>query len=70
MPATTRQEPAIDGWFATDTTVEGLGGPYLIGSKCPQCGTYVFPPRATNCPNPNCEGNELHSVPLSRRGTL
>lgn len=69
MPATTRREPAIDGWFITDTT-ERAGGSYLIGSKCPQCGTYVFPPRANNCPNPTCEGNELHSVPLSRRGTL
>jgi uncharacterized protein len=73
VPATTRREPAIDGWFATDTTVEGSGGAYLIGSKCPQCGTYVFPPvlsGATNCPNPTCDGNELQQVPLSRRGTL
>jgi uncharacterized OB-fold protein len=73
VPATTRREPAIDGWFATDTTVEGSGGAYLIGSKCPQCGTYVFPPvlsGATTCPNPTCDGSELQQVPLSRRGTL
>jgi uncharacterized protein len=70
VPAATRQEPAIDGWFATDTTVEGAGGPYLIGSKCPRCSTYVFPPRANNCPNPACDGDELEQVPLSRRGTL
>jgi uncharacterized OB-fold protein len=70
VPATTHREPAIDGWFATNTTVEGAGDTYLIGSKCPQCGTYVFPPRANNCPNPTCEGNELQEVPLSRRGTL
>ena len=59
-------KPAIDGWFATD----GSGEPYLIGGKCHQCGTYVFPPRANNCPNPACDGDELAQVPLSRRGTL
>ncbi|MGV0645013.1 Zn-ribbon domain-containing OB-fold protein [Mycolicibacterium sp. XJ879] len=59
-------KPAIDGWFATDES----GAPYLIGSKCHQCGTYVFPPRANNCPNPACTGDELAQVPLSRRGTL
>jgi acetyl-CoA acetyltransferase/uncharacterized OB-fold protein len=59
-------QPAIDGWFATD----GSGEPYLIGGKCHQCGTYVFPPRANNCPNPSCDGDELAQVPLSRRGTL
>ncbi len=59
-------QPAIDGWFATD----GSGAAYLIGGKCHQCGTYVFPPRANNCPNPGCDGDELAQVPLSRRGTL
>ena len=59
-------QPAIDGWFATD----GSGAPYLVGGKCHQCGTYVFPPRANNCPNPACDGDELAQVPLSRRGTL
>lgn len=59
-------QPAIDGWFATDES----GAPYLIGSKCHQCGTFVFPPRANNCPNPACDGDELAQVPLSRRGTL
>ena len=59
-------QPAIDGWFATD----GSGAPYLIGGKCHQCGTYVFPPRANNCPNPACDGDDLAQVPLSRRGTL
>lgn len=58
--------PAIDGWFATD----GSGDPYLIGGKCHQCGTYVFPPRANNCPNPACDGDDLAQVPLSRRGRL
>ncbi|AMO61573.1 putative nucleic-acid-binding protein containing a Zn-ribbon [Mycolicibacterium phlei] len=59
-------QPAIDGWFATDES----GAPYLIGGKCQKCGTYVFPPRANNCPNPACDGDELAQVPLSRRGTL
>jgi uncharacterized protein len=66
VSAATRQEPAIDGWFATDES----GLPHLIGSKCPRCGTYVFPPRANNCPNPGCDGGQLEQVPLSRRGTL
>jgi uncharacterized OB-fold protein len=70
VPAATRREPAIDGWFADDDT----GVPHLIGSRCPQCGTYVFPPvlsgGSNNCPNPACDGNELEQVPLSRRGTL
>jgi len=59
-------QPAVDGWFATD----GSGGAYLIGGKCHQCGTYVFPPRANNCPNPGCDGDDLAQVPLSRRGKL
>jgi uncharacterized OB-fold protein len=59
-------QPAIDGWFTTDD----YGQAQLIGSKCPKCGTYVFPPRAKNCPNPGCDRDELDQVPLSRRGTL
>ena len=60
-----KAQPAVDGWFADDA-----GAPHLIGSKCPQCGTYVFPPRANNCPNPGCAGDQLDQVPLSRRGRL
>jgi uncharacterized OB-fold protein len=41
-----------------------------VGAKCPQCATYVFPPRANNCPNPACAADELEPVALSRRGTL
>lgn len=66
MPEDISQQPAIDGWFATDDA----GHPHLIGSSCPQCGTYVFPPRENNCPNPACDSDTLESVPLSRRGTL
>lgn len=66
MSELTRQAPAIDGWFAADDA----GNPHLTGSKCPQCGTYVFPPRENNCPNPACESDTLESVVLSRRGKL
>lgn len=59
-------QPAIDGWFTTDEA----GLPHLIGAKCSQCGTYVFPPRANNCPNPACDGDALEPVALSRRGTV
>jgi uncharacterized OB-fold protein len=58
--------PAIEGWWSFD----GSGAPHLVGSKCPQCGTYVFPPRESNCPNPGCAADELQAVSLSRRGTL
>lgn len=59
-------KPAIDGWWSTDES----GNPHLIGAQCPQCGTYVFPPRAKGCPNPACDGDELTPVALSRRGTV
>ena len=65
MPAST-ELPAVDGWWNCDQS----GAPHLIGAKCPQCGTYVFPPRAENCPNPGCTADELEAVALSRRGTL
>ena len=67
MPEVTSPEPAIDGWFATD---RDAGGPHLIAGKCPKCGTYVFPPRENNCPNPACDSDVLEAVALSRRGTL
>jgi uncharacterized protein len=62
----TSAQPAIDGWWDTDAD----GMPHLLGSRCPQCATYVFPPRANNCPNPACECDELESVQLSRRGKV
>lgn len=62
----TSQLPAIDGWFATDDA----GDTHLIAGRCTKCATYVFPPRANNCPNPGCEGDELEQHALSRRGTL
>lgn len=58
--------PAVEGWWSVDNA----GLPRLIGARCPRCGTYVFPPRESNCPNPGCEADELELVALSRRGTL
>ena len=66
MPEVTSQQPAVDGWFATDEA----GATHLIGAKCPQCSTYVFPPREANCPNPACASDVLKPAALSRRGTL
>lgn len=59
-----QQIPAVEGWFT-------LGDePHLIGSKCTQCGTYVFPPRDGACPNPACDSDELTATPLSRFGSV
>jgi uncharacterized OB-fold protein len=57
--------PVIDGWFTTDED-----HPTLIGSKCPSCGTYVFPPRDGDCPNPVCESETLAPTALSRHGRI
>ncbi|BBZ75884.1 benzoylsuccinyl-CoA thiolase [Mycolicibacterium anyangense] len=65
-PDAPTQLPAIDGWWDYDDA----GVPHLIGAKCPQCATYVFPPRANNCPNPGCASDVLEPVALSRRGTV
>lgn len=65
MPAAA-ELPAVEGWWSFDES----GTPHLVGAQCPRCGTYVFPPRARNCPNPGCDGDELETVALSRRGTL
>ncbi len=67
MPeATNTDAPAIEGWWDFD----GTGSPHLIAGKCTQCGTYVFPPRDNNCPNPGCDSDTLALVPLSRTGTV
>ena len=59
-----RQIPAVEGWFT-------LGDePHLIGARCSGCGTYVFPPREGECPNPSCASDELVATPLSRFGTV
>lgn len=56
--------PAVEGWFTTGAE------PSLLGLHCALCGTYVFPPRALACPNPDCTGTDLESVELSRTGTV
>lgn len=61
--------PAIDGWFTVPEPNSGTG-PQLIGSRCPGCGTYAFPPRDGACPNPHCDSDALDRVPLSATGTL
>lgn len=61
---TEAQIPAVEGWFTTGDQ------PHLVGLRCPECGTTVFPPRALACPNPECEGAELDTVELSRTGTV
>lgn len=61
--------PAVDGWFTIPAN-DAPDGPTLIGARCVDCRTYVFPPRSTGCPNPSCASDDLASVPLSRRGTV
>jgi uncharacterized OB-fold protein len=56
--------PAVEGWFTTGDE------PHLIGTRCPVCGTYVFPPREGTCPNPTCTSDTLDPVALSRRGRI
>ena len=65
MPTSSRTAvPAVDGWFTTTDP------PKLIGGRCPACGTYVFPPRAGACPNPDCSSDELVATELSSRGRV
>ncbi|WP_405142291.1 OB-fold domain-containing protein [Sphaerisporangium sp. NBC_01403] len=56
---------AIDGWF----TIED-GVTHLLGTRCADCGTVSFPPRAGYCRNPRCDGSSPAPVRLSRRGTV
>ena len=61
--------PAVQGWFTTPADGD-TEQPHLIGAKCVECATYVFPPRATGCPNPHCASDVLEPTPLSRRGKV
>ena len=56
--------PVIDGWFTTGDK------PALIGRRCPDCGTYQFPPTGEWCPNPACRSTTMEPVELSRRGKM
>lgn len=57
--------PAIDGWFTLDD-----GEPALLGLRCEDCATIVFPPRAHSCPNPACRGSQFTQQQLSRTGRI
>ncbi len=57
-------EPVIEGWFTTGDE------PALIGRRCPQCGTYQFPPTGEWCPNPACGSTAMEDTELSRRGRV
>jgi len=60
----TTQASAVEGWL------DVAGNPALLGKKCPSCGTYMFPPTGSWCPNPSCSCDELETVALSRTGTV
>jgi uncharacterized OB-fold protein len=57
--------PAVEGWFTTDGE-----RPALLGHRCGECGTYVFPKGRSWCPNPGCGGTDLDEVELSASGTV
>ena len=65
MAAQVHRAPAVEGWFTLDDDA-----PTLLGVRCLDCQTVVFPPRAGACPNPGCRGTELVSHPLGRRGRI
>lgn len=58
-------EPVLEGWFTLDEDK-----PCLLGTRCPSCGTYHFPPQHAFCRNPACGNDELEDVQLSRKGTV
>lgn len=59
--------PAVEGWF---TMPPDGTDPVLIGCRCETCGTYVFPPRDSGCPNPACIGESLVPAELSNTGAI
>jgi uncharacterized protein len=66
---TVQRVAAVEGWFTTPAP-GSTDLPHLIGAQCTGCATYIFPPPASNCPNPDCSVDELVQVPLSRRGRV
>ncbi len=60
----TAAEPVIAGWYTTGEA------PALIGRRCPECGTYQFPPTGEWCPNPECRSTVMEDTELSRRGRV
>lgn len=65
--ATTTKAPALgaEGWFTHDDPQ-----PSLLGLRCTQCGTYVFPKADFGCPNPACFSTDFDEVKLSRLGKV
>ena len=57
--------PIRDGLFHVPPS--GTAPPYLIGSRCDDCGRAFFP-RKIQCPH--CSGRGLTEIALSSRGTL
>lgn len=62
--ATTEQVPIGEGIFVVPQSPEK---PYLLGSKCRNCGEVLFPPRR-GCRR--CSGTTVDIVPLSRKARL
>lgn len=56
--------PVRPGIFAVS---EGSSKPYLIGSKCPQCGKHVFPAKKV-CPA--CFDERMEEISLSTKGRV
>ncbi len=56
--------PVVDGWVDLESEP-----PHLLGSRCRSCGDTFFP-KASRCRNPNCMGEALEQVSLSRKGKL
>lgn len=65
MTVQRQRVPAVEGWFTLDAEV-----PTLLGARCTQCATIVFPPRTGSCPNPSCVGTDLVRTPLGRTGRI
>ena len=61
----TKQIPLETGIFSWPPDCPGH--PYLIGSRCTNCGNHTFPAQS-GCPK--CAGAETEVLALSRRGTL
>ena len=55
--------------YVLDGAFELGDNPRLIASKCLSCETFAFP-KSFTCPNPVCDGREVHDSALSRQGTL
>src|SRR5690554_2768022 len=56
--------PAVEGWFTIDEE------PCLLGTRCTECGTVLFPRASGFCRNPRCRGRDFEEVRMSRRGTV